>query len=138
MGQELMTKSKIKTIGFSCYPVTDMAKAKAFYEGVLGLKPAMTLGETWQEYDIDGQTFALVGMSEQAPECFKGQKGISIAFEVEDIDATLNDLKSKNVPIVYGPNKFPTCSMFVIEDPDGNVLTMHQLNADREPGATCH
>jgi len=127
MGQELMTKPMIKTIGFSCYPVSEMKKARAFYEGVLGLKPAQTLGETWQEYDVDGQTFAIVVMTDEAPECFKGSKGITIAFEVEDLEETKKQLEAKNIPIVYGPNNFPTCGMFVINDPDGNAITMHKL-----------
>jgi catechol 2,3-dioxygenase-like lactoylglutathione lyase family enzyme len=28
---------KIQEIAFSCYPVTDMARARTFYEGILGL-----------------------------------------------------------------------------------------------------
>ncbi len=29
---------KVTEIAFSCYPVTDMARARAFYEGVLGFE----------------------------------------------------------------------------------------------------
>ena len=36
---------KVTEIAFSCYPVTDMARARKFYEGVLGLKPTMVFGE---------------------------------------------------------------------------------------------
>ena len=32
---------KVIEFAFTCYPVTDMARARAFYEGVLGLKPTM-------------------------------------------------------------------------------------------------
>lgn len=32
-------------IVFPCYPVTDMARARKFYEGVLGLKPTYHTGE---------------------------------------------------------------------------------------------
>ena len=32
---------KVTEIAFTCYPVTDMPRARAFYEGVLGLKPTM-------------------------------------------------------------------------------------------------
>ena len=36
---------KVTEIAFTCYPVTDMARARKFYEGVLGLKPTMLEGE---------------------------------------------------------------------------------------------
>ena len=29
----------VKEVAFSCYAVTDMDRARKFYEGVLGLKP---------------------------------------------------------------------------------------------------
>ena len=41
---------KIKEIGFVGIPVTDMTKARAFYEDVLGLKPDPEMtGERWTE-----------------------------------------------------------------------------------------
>jgi len=46
-------------IAFSSYAVTDMARARRFYEGVLGLKPAVlndfATGQ-WAEYDVGSQT----------------------------------------------------------------------------------
>ena len=36
---------KVTEIAFSCYAVTDMARARKFYEEVLGLKPTMIIGE---------------------------------------------------------------------------------------------
>ena len=40
-GQQLtnLLMLKVTEIAFTCYPVTDMARAREFYEGVLGLKP---------------------------------------------------------------------------------------------------
>src|SRR5207247_11343411 len=46
---------RYKEIAFVAYPVTDMARARKFYEGVLDLKPNAPLeSETpqWIEYDI--------------------------------------------------------------------------------------
>ena len=54
---------KVTEIAFSCYPVTDMARARKFYEGVLGLKPTMIVGEPggmqWTEYDIANGTLSI-------------------------------------------------------------------------------
>lgn len=47
---------KVIELAFSCYPVMDMARARKFYEGVLGLKPTMIVGEAggmqWTESGV--------------------------------------------------------------------------------------
>jgi catechol 2,3-dioxygenase-like lactoylglutathione lyase family enzyme len=54
---------KVTEIAFSCYPVTDMARARKFYEDVLGLKATMAHGEPggmqWTEYEIANGTFSI-------------------------------------------------------------------------------
>jgi predicted enzyme related to lactoylglutathione lyase len=50
------------------------------------------------------------------------------AFEVEDLDALIRDLKSKGTTflgdIVHGPN----CRMTTCLDTEGNSIILHQLN----------
>ncbi|HXF94257.1 MAG TPA: VOC family protein, partial [Nitrospiraceae bacterium] len=44
------------------YPVTDMSRARRFYEEALGLKLARIMeegGQAWAEYDLPGGTFAI-------------------------------------------------------------------------------
>ncbi len=51
-GKERM---KIIEIAFTGYPVTDLKRARQFYEGTLGLTAARTGGDEtrgWIEYDI--------------------------------------------------------------------------------------
>ena len=51
---------KVQEIAFSVYPVTDMARAKEFYEGILGLECTMDhkMEEGhWVEYDIGAGTW---------------------------------------------------------------------------------
>jgi catechol 2,3-dioxygenase-like lactoylglutathione lyase family enzyme len=53
---------RVTEIAFSCYPVTDVARARAFYEGVLGLTPAMnheTPNGHWIEYEIGSGTLSI-------------------------------------------------------------------------------
>ena len=51
---------KIIEIAFIGTPVTDIKRARAFYEGVLGLKPTMeSAGGMWVEYDIGNGTFGI-------------------------------------------------------------------------------
>jgi predicted enzyme related to lactoylglutathione lyase len=120
---------KITEIAFFAYAVSDMKKARAFYEGVLGLKPNSdfdgTKNANWIEYDIGAGTLGVgcaPGMWEPSP------KGASAALEVENFDEALALVKAKNLPIVMGPHEFPSCRMVVIADPDGNRLTLHKRN----------
>jgi catechol 2,3-dioxygenase-like lactoylglutathione lyase family enzyme len=46
---------KISEFAFVVYPSTDRERSKIFYEGVLGLAPAMSLdipGGFWVEYEM--------------------------------------------------------------------------------------
>lgn len=115
----------IKSIAFTAYSVSDMARARRFYEEVLGLTPAHSSGDFWQEYDLGEGTFGIGVIPDRAPEFFR-RRNSAVAFEVEDLDAALAKVKQQDVPILYGPVEYPSCRMFVITDPDENLVTMHQ------------
>ena len=117
----------IKEIAYTVYAVNDMKKAKAFYEGILGLVPGTEFNsDSWTEYNLGEGTFAL-GC---APDTWKpSEDGASIAFEVDDFDKTIADLKAKNVTFKMEPGSYPTCSMAVIKDPDNNNVLIHQRKA---------
>ena len=118
---------KITEIAFFAYAVTDMKKARAFYEGALGLKPNSDFdgsgNPNWVEYDIGTMTLGIgcaPGMWDPST------KGASAALEMEDFEEALATVKAKNIPIVMGPHEFPSCRMVVIADPDGNRITLHK------------
>jgi predicted enzyme related to lactoylglutathione lyase len=115
-------------IAFSCYPVTDMARARAFYEGVLGLTPTMLHGEPggmqWTEYDIGSGTLSIGS----APGWNPSADGCCVALEVEDFDASVAHLKANQVPFKLEPFPTPVCRMAFILDPDGNTLCIHKRN----------
>jgi catechol 2,3-dioxygenase-like lactoylglutathione lyase family enzyme len=47
-------------IAFTGIPVTDMKRARAFYEGALGLKPAGEFADgVWVEYELGDDTLAI-------------------------------------------------------------------------------
>jgi catechol 2,3-dioxygenase-like lactoylglutathione lyase family enzyme len=53
---------KVSEIAFSGYPVTDMPRAREFYEGLLGLKVTMDHemeGGHWVEFDIGSGALAV-------------------------------------------------------------------------------
>lgn len=122
---------KITEIAFSVYPVTEMAKARAFYEGILGLTPAMTVGEPggmeWTEYDIAGSTLAL---GAGAPDWHPTSTGCSVGLEVADFEAAIDELRVAEVTFHMEPFETPVCRMAFILDPDGNAICIHR----RKPG----
>lgn len=114
----------ITEIAFVGTPVTDLQRARAFYEGVLGLKPTCeAAGGKWIEYDIGAGTFAITNM---VPEWKPSSNGTCVAFEVHDIDATMTRLQQHNVKVVWDVTETPVCRMAVVHDPDGNAITIHK------------
>ena len=122
---------KITEIAFSCYPVTDMARARAFYEGVLELTPTMVAGEPggmeWTEYDIVNGTLSL---GAGAPDWKSTSSGCSVGLEVDDFDAAITHLKEHGKVFHMEPFETPVCRMAFVLDPDGNAICIHK----RKPG----
>jgi predicted enzyme related to lactoylglutathione lyase len=121
---------KIKAIAFIGIPVTNMNRAREFYEGVLGLlpDPEMT-GDHWTEYPIGGGTLALASVGEQWK---PSTDGTSAALEVDDLDTAIARLEERKVS--YDKVDSPVCRMAIIEDPDGNKLIIHKLKSENEKG----
>jgi predicted enzyme related to lactoylglutathione lyase len=117
---------KVSEIAFSTYPVTDMARAKAFYEGVLGLVPTMDhdMGDAghWVEYDIASGTLGLGRYPGWQP----SKDGCTVGLEVENFDEAVEHLKAAGTPVSMGPFETPVCHMIMITDPDGNPLCIHK------------
>jgi predicted enzyme related to lactoylglutathione lyase len=121
---------KVTEIAFSCYPVTDMKRARAFYEGVLGLKPTMVVGESggmqWTEYEIGAGALAL---GAGAPDWKPASTGCSVGLEMGDFDAAIAHLKAAGVKFKMEPFPTPICTMAFIYDPEGNLICIHKRHA---------
>jgi catechol 2,3-dioxygenase-like lactoylglutathione lyase family enzyme len=115
----------ISSIAYTGYPVEDIVRARRFYESTLGLTPAESFGDKWQEYDIGCGTFSIIQVGETTPDRMKARQG-SIALEVDDLDTEVQRLKELNVPIIWGPNDGANCKAATIENPDGNLVWLHQ------------
>src|SRR6266511_1086489 len=114
---------KIKEIGFVAIPVTDMKRARKFYQETLELKPSTTaMGGAWVEYDL-GPTTIGVGCH---PAWKPSRDGTTVAFEVEDIDAAIAKLKKRGVTFDIEKTETPVCWMAQFRDPDGNKLVVHK------------
>lgn len=129
---------KIKEVAFYFYPVKDMAQARQFYEGILGLEVEANYEERFVEYNINGQTLAL-GQEGHGFEA--GLPGGSIWLEVENIEQVVAELKAKNITLKMELTETPVCWMAVILDPSGNPIGVHQLkesgSQEAHQGNTC-
>lgn len=114
----------ITEIAFTGTPVTDIKRAREFYEGVLGLKPTMeSAGGLWVEYDIGAGTF---GIGCYGDVWKPSDQGTCVAFEVDNFDAEIARLKSLNVKFATEVMPTPVCQFAIICDPDGNRIMIHK------------
>lgn len=125
----MSAKAKITGLAYASHQVADLDRARAFYQGLLGLKSQGSYAGTWEEYDVGGETFAVWVASEITPSYFKKEKvTASIAFEVSDIEAMTQKLKEAGVEFLQDPvNNEGHCITAYLKDPDGNIVTLHEL-----------
>jgi predicted enzyme related to lactoylglutathione lyase len=111
-----------KNIAFFVYPVSDVKRARSFYEGILGLTETSNWQDQWVEYDIgDGTLVITVADAKHQA----GARGAMVGLEVNDFDAALAHLKEKSVPVSEGPFDSPVCRGCIIRDPDQNDIILH-------------
>ena len=118
---------KVNESSFFGYPVTDMARARKFYEEVLSLKPTVLKeGVPWVEYAVGNGTLG-IGVSEKWK---PSRDGASVALEVADFDEAIAHIQSHGLAFEMGPLETPVCHMAVLRDPDGSKICIHK----RKPG----
>lgn len=123
---------KVQRIGFVAIPVTEIDRARAFYEGVLGLQPSeIMMGGQWVEYDVGGDTLAIANVGDQWT---PSDQGTAAAIEVEDFGEAIEKLKVAVIRFAAEPFETPCCHMAVVQDPDGNKIIIHKLKPENEKG----
>ncbi len=123
---------KINAIGFVAIPVTDVPRARKFYEEVLGLKVSdEMMGGKWIEYAVGEDTLAIANVSDTWR---PSDQGTGAALEVEDFDDAIKRLKDRHVHFAAERFETPCCHMAVVQDPDGNKLIIHKLKPENEKG----
>lgn len=128
---------KVIEIAFTGYSVTDMKRAKSFYEGVLGLQKSRGFGqhegeEQWVEYDIGAGCLALIGGG--GTNWPPHPAGTAAALEVDDFDGYVARLRTNGVKFIWEPQESPICWMVVVADPDENWVVIHHRKPNRPAG----
>jgi catechol 2,3-dioxygenase-like lactoylglutathione lyase family enzyme len=116
-------KPRFTGISFFVYPVKNMARARRFYGGGLGLPPGDAWGNKWVEFRVGRQVLALSAVMQG---CQPGAKAGAAALETDRFDETVAYLKKKHVKFVYGPTDTGVCDFARFCDPDGNHLVLHR------------
>jgi catechol 2,3-dioxygenase-like lactoylglutathione lyase family enzyme len=116
----------------SVIAVSDMSRAKEFYEGKLGLAGGTDSSDGGRTYQCKGGTSIHVYPSPANA----GKSGATlVGWEVDDIEGVVTELASKGVtfeqyddpPLVTddrGIATFPDGKVAFFKDPDGNTLSV--------------
>lgn len=114
----------VKDIAFNAYPAKDVAALRKFYTDTLGLKFTGQFEEDgvlkYDEAQVGNGWFSVM-----TTEWAEISPTAGVAFEVDDIERTVADLRSKDVQIenIYDT---PVCRITAFYDPEGNKVTLHQ------------
>lgn len=115
-----------KAMDFIAYTVSDLDRAIVFYRDHLGLPLAGHWPEVpWAEFDVRTVTLALSVYGEK-PDPAQNKGGGVIALAVDDVEATLEELRAKGVTVLQQTQDTGVCHMALIADPDGNRVWLHR------------
>lgn len=112
--------------------VENLDEAIAFYSDLAGLKvlkrfpagPGVEIA--FMGNGADNETLVEL-LADSSNGAVSFSEFISIGFAVDSVDAMLDTLKSKNIPVHSGPFETPGFKFFCIKDPDGlNVQFFQQ------------
>lgn len=110
------------------YWVTDMDRAVAFYEEVLGLKLLRRDGGNWAEFDAGPVRLALHAAVEGHP---VEPGGATVAFRVDDVEAARADLEARGVAIDHAGEVGTWARYATFRDPDGNTVQVIEYSGGR-------
>jgi catechol 2,3-dioxygenase-like lactoylglutathione lyase family enzyme len=123
--RKLSFPMKIVEFAFVVYPSTDLARSRAFYEGVLGLTSTGFTergDQFWIEYEVGPHT---LGIGNE-PFLKASADGPHLVLEVDEFNDTIEHLRRHHVPFAIEPFEMPSCRAAIVLDPDGNKLGIHK------------
>jgi glyoxylase I family protein len=112
-----MTALGIKQLNHASVRISDLARAREFYEGLLGLRtaPRPDLGFPGAWYDVGGAQVHLIEQGKMLDDIDPTDP--HFALEVDDLEAVRRTLDARGVRYLHfgGPQLW-------LRDPDGNVV----------------
>jgi predicted enzyme related to lactoylglutathione lyase len=129
----MSTATKLVTgVDFVSVPTRDLARARDFYENVLGLEPSKLWGEVpvGAEFETGTVTLALMDCAALGIE-FQSTK-VPIALQVADVPAARAELESRGVKFQGDIIDSGVCHQAIFEDTEGNSLDIHHRYAPND------
>ena len=117
--------SLLKGLSVVSVPVTDWAKAKAFYHQTLGLPISLDVEEVgWCEFGEDGKTTFAINLWRDATPPVRG--GTIPVFNVDDCIQAVAELRKRGVKAA-DPVTIPGMVIYAdVHDPEGNLFQIAQ------------
>jgi predicted enzyme related to lactoylglutathione lyase len=118
--------AKLIGLDFAALQVSDLERSRAFYVQVLGL-----------EVDPQGPPHAIVFATRPIPFAIREPNvdlsavkrlgwGTALWFACDDVEALHDRVVAAGAPVLAAPSDGPFGRFFVVADPDGYALTIHQ------------
>jgi catechol 2,3-dioxygenase-like lactoylglutathione lyase family enzyme len=119
----------VEQVDFVSVLTEDIARAKEFYAGTLGL-PVETEGENDLELTLGQVTLDVFNPTSIGQQFAPSPAGIAI--RVPDVAAARAELEEKGVAFDGEIVDTGVCHFAFFKDPDGNALMLHRRYAPRE------
>jgi catechol 2,3-dioxygenase-like lactoylglutathione lyase family enzyme len=116
-------------VGLIMLYVSDIAKARAFYEGTLGLSVVPRLSnDEFVFLQLAGGSPIALQSTAAAPEGMNSQPGgCELGYEVDDVDAIRAAWTELGVPGLTEMIDMGAGRMFRAQDPDGRIINVYTL-----------
>jgi predicted enzyme related to lactoylglutathione lyase len=128
---------EVERTDFVSVPVRDLARAREFYGGTLGLPESRGSGPRWVEFETGNVTIALVSPEVMPPgflESFSPNT-VPIALRVPDVEEAMRKLQEAGVEFEMEVIDSGVCHIAPFRDLDGNVLQLHRRYAPYSDGS---
>ena len=103
--------------------VADLAAAEHFYTETLGLpplpRPDFGFGGLW--LDAGEQQIHLIEVAD-----FEAPAGQHFAFQVDDLDGTIAELRQRGVEVSDARRIDDVCRQAFLQDPTGNLIELNE------------
>lgn len=116
---------KVLAADFVCYFVKDIQKSLEFYRDILGLTVSDQFGKDFYEFNLGNVTLGIGSAEAMGETIDKPQGNATVGLAVEDVAATVKELKEKGIEVNEDVQDFPGCQMVSIKDPSGNSIMLH-------------
>jgi predicted enzyme related to lactoylglutathione lyase len=122
----------VTRVDFVGVPTHDLPKAVEFYGTTLGLERSVYLAERhYAEFETGNLTLSVIDAEKMGLEHAPVRSGI--ALHVDDVAASRAKLEERGVSFAQDTFDTGVCHMAVFDDPDGNLLILHNRYAPPPP-----